>query len=115
MENKIEIYKGADNQTEIKVQFDEDTVWLSQEQMSLLFKRGRTSATGHIQNIFREGELVEDLVCRKFRHTTQHGAIKGKTQSVSIKQYNLDVANSKPEESELVKKFVISILNRNKS
>lgn len=91
MENKIEIYKGADNQTEIKVQFDEDTVWLSQEQMSLLFNRGRTTITEHIQNIFREGELVEDLVCRKFRHTTQHGAIKGKTQSVSIKQYNLDV------------------------
>ena len=44
-----------------------------------------------IINIFEEGELVENMVCRNFRHTTQHGAIKGKIQEVSTKYYNLDV------------------------
>ena len=81
MENKIEIYKGADNQTEIKVQFDEDTVWLTQLQMAELFQKDVRTINEHIGNIFHEGELRENLACRKFRHTTQHGAIKGKSQS----------------------------------
>ena len=45
----------------------------------------------HIQNVFKEGELDEKVVCRNFRLTTQHGAIEGKTQEVSVKNYNLDV------------------------
>lgn len=73
------------------MQFEQDTVWLTQEQMEKLFKKGRTTITEHINNIFTEGELEEDVVCRYFRHTTQHGAIKGKTQTRNIKYYNLDV------------------------
>lgn len=46
---------------------------------------------GHISNIFKEGELEEKVVCRKFRQTTQHGALEGKTQSKEVKYYNLDV------------------------
>ena len=42
-------------------------------------------------NIFKEGELDEKVVCRKFRQTTQHGAMAGKTQSKEVKYYNLDV------------------------
>ena len=42
-------------------------------------------------NIFKEGELDEKVVCRKFRQTTQHGAMAGKTQSKEVKFYNLDV------------------------
>ncbi|MCF8344616.1 MAG: hypothetical protein K9H13_08270 [Bacteroidales bacterium] len=38
----------------------------------------------------KEGELEEDMVCRNFRHTTQHGAIEGKTQETTSKYYNLD-------------------------
>lgn len=53
--------------------------------------KGRSTITEHIRNIFNEGELVEDVVCREFRHTTQHGAMEGKTQEVSVKLYNLDV------------------------
>lgn len=59
--------------------------------MASLFNKGRTTITEHIQNIFKEGELDENLVCRESRHTTQHGAIKDKTQNVSVKYYNLDV------------------------
>ncbi len=91
MEKQIEIFKSKDNQIELNVQFDEDTVWLSQEQIANLFERNRVAVTQHIGNIFKEGELEEKVVCKDFLHTTEHGAIKGKTQTRIIKHYNLDV------------------------
>lgn len=59
--------------------------------MALLFGKGRSTITEHISNIFSEGELIEEMVCRKFRHTTQHGAIIGLHQTKDVKYYNLDV------------------------
>ncbi len=88
---QIEIYQANDGTTHIKVQFEQDTVWLTQAQMAALFDKGRSTITEHIKNVFSEGELEEEVVCRYFRHTTQHGAIKGKEQSKNIKYYNLDV------------------------
>ena len=91
IKNQIEIYQANDGSTQINVQFEQDTVWLTQAQMAELFGKGRTTITEHINNVFTEGELVEKVVCRDFRHTTQHGAIKGKSQSKDVKYYNLDV------------------------
>jgi len=85
------IFKTQDDQISVDVHFEDDTVWLSQEQMAILFGRARNTITEHIKNIFKEGELTEELVCRNFRHTTHHGAMEGKTQEVTIKLYNLDV------------------------
>ncbi len=45
----------------------------------------------HINNVFNEGELVKEVVVAKFATTTQHGAIKGKTQTTKTEHYNLDV------------------------
>ena len=90
-QNKIEIFQSEDNQTEIKVQFEEETVWLTQAQMAELFDRDRKTITRHISNIFKENELEEEVVCSFFEHTTQHGAIKGKFQTKRVKLYNLDV------------------------
>jgi len=87
----IEIYHSSDGQTEIEVTFDNETVWLNQEQLSQLFERDRTVIGRHIRSIFSEEELVEEVVCADFAHTTQHGAIKGKTQTKKAKYYNLDV------------------------
>ena len=55
----IEIYQTSDGQLQMEVQFEKDTVWLSQSQMTELFQRDRTVITKHISNIFREGELYE--------------------------------------------------------
>ncbi|MCA1758179.1 MAG: virulence RhuM family protein [Bacteroidales bacterium] len=85
------LFKTEDEKISVDVRFENETVWLSQEQMSLLFGKARTTITEHIQNIFKEDELKEEVVCRNFRLTTQHGAIEGKTQEVSVKLYNLDV------------------------
>lgn len=61
------------------------------EQIAEFFNKGRSTINEHILNIFKEGELDEKVVCRKFRQTTQHGAMAGKTQSKEVKFYNLDV------------------------
>ena len=77
---------------DIKVEaflYDEN-VWLTQRRIAELFGKGRSTITEHLQNIFTEGELEEDLVSRDFRHTTQHGAIEGKMQTGSVRFYNLD-------------------------
>ncbi len=79
MTNQIEINQDKDGATQINVQFEQETVWLTQAQMAILFNKGRTTIR-HIANIFKEGELIEEVVCRDFRHTTQHGAINGEME-----------------------------------
>jgi hypothetical protein len=85
------IFKTQDEQVSVDVRFEDETVWLSQEQMSLLFDKAKSTISEHIKHIFKEGELDEKVVVRDFRITTQHGAIKGKTQQKILKLYNLDV------------------------
>ena len=88
---EIILYQNQQGTIKIDVRLEEETVWLTQAQMAELFGKGRTTITEHIQNVFAEGELDENVVCRNFRHTTQHGAIEGKTQEKEVKYYNLDV------------------------
>lgn len=76
---------------EVRIDGESETVWLTQMQMAELFGRNRVAITQHIGNIFKEGELDEMMVCKDFLHTTQHGAVAGKTQEKSVKYYNLDV------------------------
>ena len=89
--SEILIYQNPEGSIKIDVRLEDESVWLSQVQMAELFGKGRTTITEHIQNVFSEGELEENVVCRNFRHTTQHGAIEGKTQETTTKYYNLDV------------------------
>lgn len=89
--SEIEIFQSSDGITKVYVTFENETVWLNQDQMCELFERDRTVIGRHIKNIFKDGELLESMVCANFAHTTIHGAIKGKNQSKTIKYYNLDV------------------------
>ena len=91
MNGEIILYKNQDGNIKIDVRLEEETVWLTQAQMALLFGKGRSTITEHIANVFSEGELLENVVCRNFRLTTPHGAIEGKTQENDVKHYNLDV------------------------
>ena len=90
-DQKIVIYQTEDGQTQIDVRLENDTVWLTQAQMAELFQKDRTVITRHINNVFKEGELVKEQVSAKFAHTTRHGAIEGKTQVQEYVLYNLDV------------------------
>lgn len=83
IKNQIEIYQATDGSTQINVQFEQDTVWLTQAQMAELFGKGRTTITEHINNVFTEGELLEEVVCRDFRHTNSYFALKGKKMIIS--------------------------------
>jgi prophage maintenance system killer protein len=85
------LYKTQEGDITVDVLLENDTVWLSQAQMSMLFERNRTVISKHIRNIFDEGELDEKVVCAKYAHTTPHGAISGKTQTTDLTLYNLDV------------------------
>lgn len=88
---EIVLYQNQDGQIKLDVRLEDETVWLTQAQIAILFYKGRSTITEHIKNVFTEGELDENMVCREFRHTTQHGAIEGKTQDKIAKHYNLDV------------------------
>lgn len=95
--SQILIYQSEDGKIKLDVELQQETVWLNQEQMGLLFGKARSTIAEHIQNIFKEKELEEKVVCRDFRHTTSHGAIKGRTQESEVKYYNLDVIISVSE------------------
>jgi hypothetical protein len=75
----------------VEIYLQNETIWLTQQKIADLFGVDRTVVTKHIGNIFKSGELDEQLVCANFAHTTPHGAIKGKTQETISRFYNLDV------------------------
>jgi hypothetical protein len=89
--SQIVIYQNQDGNIKINVMLEENNVWLSQDQISRLFGKARTTITEHIKHIFTEQELDEQVVCRDFRHTTKHGAITDKSQERLVKYYNLDM------------------------
>lgn len=89
-ESQLVIYQNEKNNTAVDVTLDKETVWLSQQQIADVFGVKRPAITKHLKNIFVSEELDEAMVSSILEHTTQHGAIKGKTQTKTIKHYNLD-------------------------
>jgi len=88
MENQksqIVIYKDQNGRVKIDVRFDGGTVWLTQDLIATLYNKGRSTITEHIQNIFEEGELSPDSVCREFRRTGTDG------KEYLVKYYNLEL------------------------
>ena len=63
----------SDEGVRLDVRLENKTVWLNQEQIGALFNKSKATISEHISNIFKEGELDEKVVVRKFRTTTQHG------------------------------------------
>ena len=88
--NEIVLFETADNEVSLQVQMQDETVWLSRNQMAELFDRDVKTIGKHINNAIRE-ELAGQVVVAKFATTTQHGAISGKTQTHMTEFYNLDV------------------------
>ncbi len=70
LENKIETYGDLDEKTNVEVKFNKEIVWLSKIKLNVIFNRYRTVTDRHIQNIFKEKELEENVVCADFAHTT---------------------------------------------
>ncbi len=88
MTNKIEIYKTKDKKTEIEVQFEKDTVWLTQAQMVVLFDSSKANISEHIKNIYSNKELTEGATVRKFRTVQTEGS---RQVTRDRDHYNLDM------------------------
>ena len=84
----IIIYQTDDGNTKIDVKLEDETVWLTQQQMAELFKTSRTNIINHINNIYIEGELEEISTCRNFIQTRQEG---NRMVSREMPYYNLDM------------------------
>jgi hypothetical protein len=88
------LYTAPGGQVKVEVLLNNETLWLTQERMAELFGVQRPAITKHLKNIFEGHELQEEVVCSILEHTTQHGAIEGKTQTNRVKYYNLDAVIS---------------------
>ena len=84
-ESNIIMYTTEDGLTKIETTFDDDTVWLSIDQMAELFQRDRSVIGKHVRNIFKEGELKKESVWAKFAYTAADGKV------YDVDYYNLDV------------------------
>jgi len=88
MNSEIIIYQNTEGNIKIDVRLQEETVWLTQDQMATLFCKGRSTIAEHIINVYDEGELEQNRTCRKFRQVRQEG---NREVEREIDHYNLDV------------------------
>jgi hypothetical protein len=87
---QIVLYTTPEGDVRVDTVLRDETIWLTQETMAELFGVQRPAITKHIKNIFESGELSEPVVSSILEHTTAHGAMQGKTQTKTVKHYNLD-------------------------
>ena len=85
---EVIVYQSSDGLTRVDVRFQDETVWLTQQQMADLFQTSRTNVVEHIQHIYEEGELSEEATCREFRQVRQEGK---REVTRTLPFYNLDM------------------------
>ena len=74
--NQLIIYKTEDGKVKIETHFENETLWLTQAQIGELFQKSKATISEHIKNIFKDGELEEELVVRNFRTTNRYYKVK---------------------------------------
>ena len=106
---EILIYQTDDGQTNIEVKIEDDTVWLTQQQLTKLYQCSKSNISEYIKHIFEEGELVKDSVVRKFRTTADEGknimllitiSLGYRIKSVIATRFRQWVDFTKPEDEE---------------
>mgnify|MGYP000885363179 CR=1 FL=1 len=85
MDSQFLIYQNQEGDIKIDVRFEDETIWLSQAEMSVLFSKDKRTISEHISNIFKEGELDENSVIRNFRTTATDG------KEYQVEYYNPDM------------------------
>ena len=86
--NEIVLFESSDEQVSLPVSVDEETVWLTKDQMAMLFDRDRTVITRHISNVYKEGELEREATCAKFAQVQVEG---NREVERTFERYNLDI------------------------
>jgi len=84
------LYTTPNGKVQVEIFLRDENIWLTQDKIALLFGVQRPAITKHLKNIFESGELDERAVSSILEQTTQHGALRGKTQTNEVKFYNLD-------------------------
>ncbi len=84
------IYQSGEENISTNVLFKDETFWMTQKDMATLFGVSLSSISRHLKNIFESNELDESVVIAEIAITTQHRALANKTQSSTVKLYNLD-------------------------
>ena len=78
------IFQAEGRENGIEVMYADETIWCTQDAIGVLFDKSRSTIAEHLSNIFRDGELTKNSVCRKFRRTANDGKI------YEVQFYNLD-------------------------
>ena len=86
--NNIVIYQSEDGKVHLDVVYNEETMWLTQQQMSDLYQTSRTNIVERIKHIYEDGELTEEATCRKFRTVQIEGTRKVERE---VEHYNLNM------------------------
>ncbi len=81
----IVIYQGEDGKTHLEVKYEQESLWLSQQQIGELYQTSKSNVSEHIKHIFEDGELIQDAVVRNFRTTATDG------KNYNVTYYNLDM------------------------
>ena len=92
-QDQIIIYRDENNSIQLEVKLKGEMLWLDRQQLATLFGRDYKTISKHINNALKE-ELADSEVVAKFANTTQHGAMKGKTQSHDKEYFNLEMVTS---------------------
>jgi hypothetical protein len=100
-DNRIVIFKTEDGKISVDTRFDEETAWLSLDQMAELFERDKSTISRHIKNVYDEGELEQSATVAKFATVQTEGARQVERQ---IEYYNLDVIISVKQAMEKAEK-----------
>lgn len=90
MNQQIEIYQSEDGQTDVRVRFEQETLWLTQAQIAILLDTSTDNISLHLKNIYKEGELMETATCKDFLQFQKEGKREVNRQR---KHYNLDAIN----------------------
>lgn len=88
MNGEIILYQNSDGNIKLDVRLEEETVWLTHEQMATLFGKGRSTIAEHVANVYEEGELDQNRTCRKFRQVRTEGV---REVERDVDHFNLDV------------------------
>ena len=92
-EHKIIIYTDETNSIQLEVRMEREMVWVTRQQLAMLFERDYKTISKHINNALKE-ELADEVVVAKFANTTRHGAIEDKTQTHEKEYFNLEMVTS---------------------
>jgi len=102
---EVVLYRTADGGPALDVWLERESVWLSQAQLVELFQRDQSVISRHVRNVFAEGELPEESNMQKMH-------IAGADKPATLVAMTLLIAESRPDEKDVLTRVVVNLINR---